>query len=85
MCAYFLAKTIQSLYQFDDEFVAGWYEELFGIKPENNGEVRRQLGKAYTQMLMFENKYRFHLDYWIRKYQAKLIKGTEGLLFNHIL
>lgn len=27
MCAYFLTKTIRSQYQFDDEFVSGWYQE----------------------------------------------------------
>ena len=78
MCAYFLTKTIRSQYQFDDEFVAAWYEEIFGKKPENNEEVRRKLVKAYTDMLMFENKYRFHLDYWLRQYQEKLITEMES-------
>lgn len=82
MCAYFLTKTIYSLYQFDDEFVAGWYEETFGKKPQKNENVRCQLVKAYTQMLMFENKYRFHLDYWLRKYQEKLIIKIESFLGN---
>jgi len=78
MCAYFLTKTIRSQYQFDDEFVAGWYEDIFGKKPENKKEVRRQLVKVYTEKLMFENNYRFHLDYWLRKYQEKLITEMES-------
>ena len=73
MCAYFLTKTIRSLYQFNDEFVAGWYEEIYGNSPETIEEVRPQLVKAYTEMLMIENKYIFHLDYWLRIYQEKLM------------
>jgi len=80
MCAYFLTKTIRSQYQFDDKFVAGWYEEIFGTKPEKIEDIRRQLVKAYTDMLMFENKYRFHLDYWLRQYQEKLISEMESFL-----
>ncbi len=78
MCAYFLTKTIRSQYQFDDEFVADWYEEVFNEKPENRKDVRRYLVKAYTDMLMFENKYRFHLDYWLRQYQEKLVTEMES-------
>ena len=73
MCAYFLTKTIRSQYQFDDEFIADWYEEIFNIKPEKIENARRELVQSYTNMLMFENKYRFHLDYWLRQYQEKLI------------
>lgn len=80
MCAYFLTLTIRSVYQFDDEFVAGWHEELFGNKQGNKVEVRRRLVKAYTEMLMFENKYRFHLDYWLRKNQQNLIPEMESFL-----
>ena len=78
MCAYFLTKTIRSQYQFDDEFVSGWYEEIFNTKPENENDVRRHLVKAYTDMLMFENKYRFHLDYWLRQYQERLVTEMES-------
>jgi len=77
MCAYFLTKTIRSLYQFDDEFVANWYEKTLGEKPGENEEVRRQLVRAYTEMLMFENKYKFHLDYWLSKFQQNLIAEME--------
>jgi len=73
MCAYFLTKTIRSQYQFDDDFVSGWYEEIFNKKPDRIEEARRELVKEYTNMLMFEKKYRFHLDYWLRQYQEKLI------------
>lgn len=73
MCAYFLTKTIRSQYQFDDEFIADWYEEIFNIKPEKIENARRELVQSYTNMLMFENRYRFHLDYWLRQYQEKLI------------
>jgi len=45
MCACFLTKTIRSVYQFDDEFAAGWYEKIFGEKPGKNEEVRRQFSR----------------------------------------
>lgn len=78
MCAYFLTKTIQSQYQFDDDFISGWYEEVFDKEPERIEEARRELVRAYTDMLMFERKYRFHLDYWLRQYQDKLIMEMES-------
>jgi len=73
MCAYFLTKTIRSQYQFDDDFIADWYEEVFDKKPKAIENTRRELVCAYTDMLMIEKKYRFHLDYWLRQYQEKLI------------
>lgn len=77
-CAYFLTKTVRSLYQFDGEFIQQWYVETFNKKPERPEDARRELVQAYTQMLMVENKYRFHLDYWLRQYQGRLIKEMEG-------
>ncbi|MBL1275260.1 MAG: hypothetical protein COB30_004165 [Ectothiorhodospiraceae bacterium] len=77
MCAYFLTKTIRSQYQFDDDFIADWYKELFEKKPDDITTARRELVKSYTNMLMFENKYRFHLDYWLRQYQEKLITEMD--------
>lgn len=78
MCAYFLTKTIRSQYQFDDKFITDWYEEIFNIKPKKIEDARCKLIKAYTDMLMFEKKYRFHLDYWLRQYQDKLITEMES-------
>jgi len=78
MCAYFLTKTIRSQYQFDDEFITNWYEEIFNKIPEHIENARRELVQSYTNMLMFENKYRFHLDYWLRQYQEKLINEMES-------
>jgi len=78
MCAYFLTKTIRSQYQFNDDFISNWYEEIFDKKPEAIEEARRELIKEYTGMLMFEKKYRFHLDYWLRQYQEKLITEMES-------
>ena len=78
MCAYFLTKTIRSQYQFDDEFISNWYEEIFNKKPEHIENARRELVQAYTNMLMFEKKYRFHLDYWLRQYQEKLVSKMES-------
>ena len=66
MCVYFLTKTIRSQYQFDDNFIENCYAETFNKKPEQIKNTRRELVQAYTNMLMFENKYRFHLDYWLR-------------------
>lgn len=78
MCAYFLTKTIRSQYQFDDEFISNWYLEIFNEKPKKIKEARKELVRAYTEMLMFENKHRFHLDYWLRQYQDKLIDEMES-------
>ena len=78
MCAYFLTKTIRSQYQFNDEFISNWYEDIFNKKPENIENARRELVQAYTNMLMFEKKYRFHLDYWLKQYQEKLIVEMES-------
>ncbi len=78
MCVFFLAKTIRSQYQFDDEFVLSWYNEIFEKEPKNKSDVRRYLVKAYTEMLMFEKKYKFHLDYWLRQYQDRLITEMES-------
>ena len=78
MCAYFLTKTIRSQYQFDDDFIFSWYEEIFDKKPDQIETARRELVKAYTDMLMFKNQYRFHLDYWLRQYQEKLVTEMEA-------
>ncbi|HHI94798.1 MAG TPA: hypothetical protein ENK04_15050 [Gammaproteobacteria bacterium] len=78
MCAYFLTKTIRSQYQFNDEFISGWYEEIFNKKPDEIKKARRELVKEYTNMLMFDKQYRFHLDYWLRQYQEKLITEMES-------
>lgn len=77
MCAYFLTKTIRSQYQFNDEFIENWYDEIFGKKPEKIESARRELVQAYTNMLLFEKKYRFHLDYWLRQYQEKLLSEMD--------
>ena len=78
MCAYFLTKTIRSQYQFGNDFISNWYEEIFDKKPDHIEYARRELVSAYTNMLMFEQKYRFHLDYWLRQYQGKLISEMES-------
>ncbi len=59
MCAYFLTKTIRSQYKFDDHFISDWCEEIFDKKPEAIEEARRDLVKAYTDMLMFEKNIDF--------------------------
>jgi len=43
MCAYFLAKTVRSQYQFDDGFISNWYEEIFNKKPEHIENARCEL------------------------------------------
>ena len=78
MCAYFLTKSIRSQYQFDNDLIENWYTEIFDKKPEQIKNARRELVQAYTKMLMFENKYRFHLDYWLRQYQEKLLVEMEA-------
>ncbi len=76
LCAYFQTKTIRSQYQFNDDLITDWYEEIFNKKPEKVEKARREL-KEYTNMLMLEKKYRFHLDYWLRQYQEKLVTEME--------
>lgn len=78
MCAFFLTKTIRSQYQFDDEFISNWYKEIFDKKPGHIENARCELVQAYATMLMSEKKYRFHLDYWLRQYQEKLITEMES-------
>lgn len=77
MCAYFLTKTIRSQYQFNNDFISNWYEEIFDKKPADIKMARRELVQAYANMLIMEQKYRFHLDYWLRLYQEKLITEME--------
>jgi len=72
MCAYFLTKTIRSQYQFDDEFVMSWYGKIFDKKADDTKDVRKKLVEAYTRMLMIENKYENHLDYWAEQYKEKV-------------
>lgn len=78
MCAYFLTKTIRSQYQFDDAFIAHWYEEIFNKKPDDITTARSELVRAYADMLMREHKYRFHLDYWLRQYQGGLLQEMQN-------
>lgn len=78
LCAYFLTKTIRSQYQFDDDFIADWYEKVFDKKPDHIESARRELVQAYTTMLMVERKYRYHLDYWLRQYQERLASEMEA-------
>ena len=78
MCAYFLTKVIRSQYQFDDDFISDWYEEIFNKKPNKIEQARCELVNAYANMLMFERKYRSHLDYWLRQYQERLIAVMEA-------
>ncbi len=77
MCAYFLTKTIRSQYQFNDDFISNWYEDIFNKKVDNIENARRELVKEYTNTLLFEKKYRFHLNYWLKQYQEKLIVEME--------
>lgn len=72
ICAYFLTKTVRSIYQFDDKFVHNWYVEIFEKKPDVAENTRREIVHAYSKMLILEQKYRFHFDYWLRQYQERL-------------
>ena len=78
MCAYFLTKTVRSLYQFDDDFIAGWYREMFDQPPAPGVNTRNELVQAYTRILMVERKYRYILDYWLRQYQAGLLDEMQA-------
>jgi len=78
MCAYFLTQTIRSLFQFEDDFVEGWHEEIFHRKPSSIESARSELVQEYARMFISEHKYRYHLDYWIRKDQEKLLSKVEA-------
>ena len=77
ICVFFLTKTIQNIYQFEDNFVLNWYLETFGEKPNNQDLFRPKLVEAYTRMLLIENKYQNHLNYWIKLKQNQLLKEME--------
>jgi len=78
-CAYYLTKTVRSIYQMDDAAVEAWRQELAGYA---NTELddRTALVQAYTQILMVEQKYQFHLEYWLRHFQGQLIDEIEEFL-----
>jgi len=77
MCVYFLTKTARSIYQFDDEFVLNWYQQIFERPPNDSANTRKELLRAYLEMLMFENKYQFHVNYWIRQLQEAIVDEME--------
>jgi len=77
ICAYFLTKTVRSLYQFDESFIESWYKEIFNRKPKNSVRARKALVEAYAKMLITEHKYKYHLEYWLRQYQEMLIVEME--------
>lgn len=77
MCAYFLTKTVRSLYQFEDDFIANWYAEMFDKQPDPIADARRELVQAYTRILMVEHNYRYILDYWLRQYQLGLLDEMQ--------
>ena len=49
-------------------------------KPGHYNEALPDLVKAYTQILMVEQKHQFHLEYWLRHYQEHLIDEIEEFL-----
>lgn len=78
-CAYYLTKTVRSIYQMDEAAVEDWRQEL-GAYADCELDARTSLIKAYTQILMVEQKYQFHLEYWLRHYQEHLIDEIEEFL-----
>jgi hypothetical protein len=78
-CAYYLTKTVRSIYQMDEAAVEAWRQEL-GDDTDSELETRVSLVKAYTQMLAVEHKYQFHLEYWLRHFQEQLIDEIEEFL-----
>ena len=52
-------------------------------KPDKAEDSRRELVREYTNMLMLEAKYRFHLYYWIRQLQDNIIIEMELFFGGH--
>jgi len=78
-CAYYLTKTIRSIYQMDDAAVEMWRQELGGYA-DSELETRASIVKAYTQILVVEHNYQYHLEYWLRHFQEQLIDEIEEFL-----
>jgi hypothetical protein len=78
-CAYYLTKTVRSIYQMDDAAVEAWRRELAdAADPEL--EPRAALVVAYTRMLLVEQNCQFHLEYWLRHFQERLIDEIDAFL-----
>ncbi|MEC3908826.1 hypothetical protein VOI54_17495 [Tamlana sp. 2201CG12-4] len=74
ICAYFLSKNLRSIYQFDDEFIDDWYQQLFDTQPHKNESKRAKLALEYTRMLLIDKQYNNHMKYWIRQLQSGILE-----------
>jgi len=78
-CAYYLTKTVRSIYQMNDAAIEAWRQEL-GDYANTELDARISLVQAYTQILMVEQNYQFHLEYWLRHFQDRLIDEIDAFL-----
>lgn len=83
--AYYLTKTIRSVYQMEEEDVVAWRDEILSSWQQYMGEEfpygeltpRQAVVMAYSVILVEKQMYEFHLDYWLRAYQEKLLDKLE--------
>lgn len=78
LCAYFLSKNIQSIYQLDDDFIKNWYEKVMKVGLVVGVGGRQELIIYYTNALIVERKYESLLEYWVEKYGRRIMDDIEG-------
>lgn len=79
-CAYYLVQTVRSVFQMDDKSAAAWRLELGDDIATAGLSDRQAIVSAYTKILMIDQKYKFHLEYWTRHFQSDLIAEIETFL-----
>jgi hypothetical protein len=77
LCVYFLSKNIHTIYQLDDDYITNWYGDVFDTSLTDKVNARKKLIVFYTNMLMNENKFESHLDYWVEKCGRKILNDID--------
>lgn len=76
--AFFLSKNLRSIYQFDEDFIDGWFEQIFNTTENKISSKRVELFLEYARMLLLNHNYENHLKYWIRHNQTDLIEEMNA-------
>lgn len=79
-CAFFLGKTIQSIYQMDDEKVHQWLEAVDEKHAADHLTARQTLIHAYTRFLIDEQLCQNHVEYWVRHCPDQLVDDITAFL-----
>jgi len=77
LCAYFLSKNIQNIYQLDDDFIKNWYEKIMKIGLGEGVSGRQELILYYSNALIVERKYEGLLEYWVERYGRSILDDIE--------